>query len=130
MGHNMSDAQKSAPQGLQASITAGIGTFATASCMKWLPAEHAQYWVSACTLLSPVVGYFIEKFFWSIDEPEALTRYKARLRRDLKHQKKILEDENVSDAVKADVRAKYEETLIKLSTANQDYSSDGMVLSE
>lgn len=126
----MSDSQKSSPQGLQASITAGIGTFATATCMKWLPAEHAQYWVGACTLLSPVVGYFIAKFFWSIDEPEELTRYKARLRRDLKHQKSILRDKHASAVVKDDIRRKYDETIVKLSTANQDYSSSGLVVSE
>lgn len=126
----MTEPQKSAPQGLQASITAGVGTFATATCMKWLPAEHAQYWVGACTLLSPVVGYVIAKFFWSIDEPEELTRYKSRLRRDIKHQRKILKDKNVSESVKSGVRVKYEETLVKLSTANQDYSSSGLVVTD
>ena len=126
----MADSQKKAPQGLQASITAGLGTFATASCMKWLPPEHAQYWVGATTLIVPVIGYFIAKFFSSIDEPEGLTQYKARLQKDLKHQKNILKDKNISEDDKDGVRAKYSATMLKLASANQDYTSQGLVLEE
>lgn len=123
----MEDSPKIAPQGLQASITAGLGTFATASCMKWLPAEHAQYWVSATTLLVPVIGYLVAKFFYRIDEPEGLTQYKARLKRDLSSQKKILKDKNVSAEVKNSIREKYTSTMLKLASANQDYTAQGVV---
>ncbi|KAF0863948.1 hypothetical protein [Pseudomonas sp. LD120] len=123
----MEDSPKIAPQGLQASITAGLGTFATASCMKWLPAEHAQYWVSATTLLVPVIGYLVAKFFYSIDEPEGLTQYKARLKRDMASQKKIMKDKNVSEDVKKNVREKYTSTMLKLASANQDYTAQGVV---
>lgn len=123
----MEDSPKIAPQGLQASITAGLGTFATASCMKWLPAEDAQYWVSATTLIVPVVGYFIAKFFCRIDEPEGLTQYKARLKKDMSSQKKILRDKNVSAEVKNSIREKYTLTVLRLASANQDYTAQGVV---
>jgi len=123
----MEDSPRSVPQGLQASITAGLGTFATASCMKWLPAEHAQYWVSATTLLVPVIGYFIAKFFTRIDEPEGLTQYKARLKRDMCSQKKILKDKNISAEVKESIKEKYTLTVLRLASANQDYTAQGVV---
>lgn len=126
----MAEGQKIAPQSLQASITAGLGTFATASCMKWIPAEHAQYWVGATTLLVPVIGYFIAKWFTAIDEPEGLTQYKARLNKDLVHQKKMLADKHISQEVKAGVREKYTATMLKLATANQDYNANGLVLED
>lgn len=126
----MADSQKVAPQGLQASITACLGTFATASCMKWLPAEHAQYWVGATTLIVPVIGYFVAKFFCSIDEPEELTRYKARLNKDLAHQKKILKDKHITNEVKEGIRQKYTSTMLKLASANQDFTSQGVVVED
>jgi len=60
-----------------------------------------------------------------MDEPEELTRYKARLKRDLKHQLKILNDRHVTDDIKKGVKKKYSETMLKLSTANQDYKEQG-----
>lgn len=123
----MADLPKVAPQGLQASITAGLGTFATASCMKWLPAEDAQYWVGATTLIVPVIGYFIAKFFSRIDEPEGLTQYKARLKKDLVSQKKILKDKNISPTVKRGIQEKYTATMLRLASANQDYTVQGIV---
>ncbi|MCV6429384.1 hypothetical protein [Pseudomonas aeruginosa] len=126
----MAESQKVAPQGLQASITAGLGTFATASCMKWIPPEHAQYWVGATTLIVPVISYFIAKFFSAIDEPDGLTQYKARLSKDLAHQKKILDDKHISDDIKAGIREKYTSTVLKLATANQDYTNQGVVVDD
>lgn len=123
----MADLPKVAPQGLQASITAGLGTFATATCMKWLPAEDAQYWVGATTLIVPVIGYFVAKFFCRIDEPEGLTQYKARLKKDLASQKKILKDKNVSTNVKKGIQEKYTSTVLRLASANQDYTPQGVV---
>lgn len=124
----MADSPKIAPQGLQASITAGLGTFATASCMKWLPPEHAQYWVGATTLIVPVLGYLIAKFFCRIDEPEGLTQYKAQLKRDLSSQRKMLKDNNLSAVVKDDIRKKYDSTVLRLASANQDYTPQGIVI--
>jgi Na+/melibiose symporter-like transporter len=124
----MAEGQKIAPQGLLASVTTVLGTFATASCLHWLPPEHAQYSVVATTLFVPVISYLIVRFFSSIDEPEELTRYKARLNRDLAHQKKILKDKDVPQAVKESVREKYANTMLKLSTANQDYTEQGLVI--
>lgn len=126
----MAEGQKTTPQGLQASITTALGTFATASCMKWIPAEHAQYWVGTVTLVVPAISYLITKFFTAIDEPEGLTQYKARLNRDLKHQKKLLKDKNVPDEVKQGVRQAYAQTLLKLSTANQHYTQQGLVVED
>lgn len=126
----MAEGQKVASQGLQASITAGLGTFATASCMKWMPPDDAQYWVGAVTLIVPVISYFITKFFSAIDEPEGLTQYKARLNKDLAHQKKILNDKHIPDEVKEGVRGKYASTMLKLATANQDFTQQGLVLEE
>lgn len=126
----MADGQKVAPQSLQASITAGLGTFATASCMKWIPPDDAQYWVGATTLIVPVISYFIAKFFSTIDEPEALTQYKARLSKDLAHQKRILKDKHISDEIKSGVREKYTETMLKLATANQDFTNKGLVVED
>ncbi|MEE1923216.1 hypothetical protein V0R50_13170 [Pseudomonas sp. 148P] len=126
----MDDSPRKSPQGLQASVTAVLGTFATASCMKWLPAEHAQYWVGASTLIVPIVGYCIAKIFYRIDESEGLTQYKARLRRDIKSQKKILKDKYVSEAVKEGVRSKYEATILKLASANQDYTAQGIIVEQ
>lgn len=123
----MGESSRNVPQGLQASITAGLGTFATASCMHWLPPESAQYWVGATTLIVPVIGYFIARFFHRIDEPEALTQYKARLKRDLCNQKKILKDKNISTDVKNGIREKYTSTMLKLASANQDYTAHGIV---
>lgn len=126
----MADGQKIAPQSLQASVTAGLGTVATASCMKWIPPEHAQYWIGITTLIVPVIGYFVARFFSAIDEPEGLTQYKARLNKDLAHQKNILEDKYIAEDIKAGVRGKYADTMLKISTANQDYTSQGLVLEE
>jgi hypothetical protein len=118
---------KVAPQGLQASITAGLGTFATASCMKWLPPEHVQYWVGTATLIVPVIGYFIARVFCRIDEPEGLTQYKARLNKDLSSQRKILKDKNISPEIKAGIQEKYTLTMIKLASAHQDFTPQGIV---
>ena len=126
----MEESQKIAPQGLQASITACLGTFATATCMKWLHSEHAQYWVGATTLVVPVIGYFVARFFCRLDEPEGLTQYKARLNKDLAHQRKMLKDKNISHDLKEDVRSKYNSTMLRLASANQDYSSQGLVVEE
>lgn len=65
-----------------------------------------------------------------MDEPEELIRYKARLNRDLKHQKKMLNDKNVPEAIKAGLRDKYGQTMLKLATANQDYKGQGLVVEE
>ncbi|TDF86310.1 hypothetical protein [Pseudomonas sp. H9] len=126
----MAEGQKIAPQSLQASITAGLGTFATASCMKFIPPADAQYWVGAATLIVPVIGYFIAKWFSAIDEPEGLTQYKARLNKDLVHQKKILEDKHIPEEIKEGIREKYTNTMLKLATANQDFTQQGLVLEE
>ncbi len=126
----MAEGQKIAPQSLQASITAGLGTFATASCMKWIPAEHAQYWVGSVTLVVPVISYFIAKWFAGIDEPEGLTQYKAMLNKDLEHQRKMLADKHLLPEVKAAVREKYTATMLKLATANQDYRASGLVVED
>lgn len=123
----MGESSKNVPQGLQASITAGLGTFATASCMQWLPPENAQYWVGATTLIVPVIGYFVARFFYRIDEPEGLTQYKARLKKDLSNQKKILKDKNISTGVKRGIQEKYTSTMLKLASANQDYTAQGVV---
>jgi hypothetical protein len=95
--------------------------------MKWLPAEDAQYWVGATTLIVPVIGYFVAKFFCRIDEPEGLTQYKARLKKDLVSQKKILKDKNISEEVKKGIKEKYTSTMLRLASANQDYTSQGVV---
>lgn len=126
----MSGDQKKKPQGLQATITAGLGTLATASCLKWIDPKDAQYWVVVANLVVPVIGYFFAKWFCAIDEPEGLTQYKARLDKDLASQKKVLEDKHISEDLKSEVRKKYAETMLKLVTANQDYSKDGLVLGE
>ncbi len=65
-----------------------------------------------------------------MDEPEELTRYKARLNRDLKHQKKILKDKNVPAEIKEGIKVKYGQTMLKLATANQDYNGQGLVIEE
>jgi len=96
--------------------------------MKWLPPEDAQYWVGTVTLVVPAISYFLTKFFSAIDEPEGLTQYKARLNRDLKHQKKLLKDKNIPDEVKQGVRQAYTATMVALSTANQHYTPQGAVL--
>ncbi|WP_205588425.1 hypothetical protein, partial [Pseudomonas aeruginosa] len=70
----------------------------------------------------------VAKWFSYIDEPDGLTRYKARLKRDLAHQRKMLKDKNVSSKVKEDIQKAYEATLVKLATANQDYTDQGLVV--
>ncbi|HCE5541334.1 TPA: hypothetical protein NI869_005091 [Pseudomonas aeruginosa] len=126
----MSDGQRTSPQEFQASVTAVLGGFVTASCLKWTPAEDAQYWAGAASLIVPIIGYLVAKWFSYIDEPDGLTRYKARLKRDLAHQKKMLKDKNVSSKVKEDIQKAYEATLVKLATANQDYTDQGLVVEE
>jgi hypothetical protein len=121
----MADSKKSGPQGLQATITAGLGAAATATCIQWIDPKYAQYWAGLASLIVPVIGYFLARWFASMDEPEELTRYKARLKRDLKHQLKILNDRHVTDDIKKGVKKKYSETMLKLSTANQDYKEQG-----
>lgn len=123
----MANSQKVAPQGLQATITAGLGTLATASCLQWIPADQAQYWAGVASLTVPVIGYLAARIFASMDEPEELTRYKARLLRDLKHQKRILKDKNISEEIKAGISKKYEQTMLKLATANQDYNGQELI---
>lgn len=126
----MADTKKSAPQSLQATITAGLGAAATASCIQWIDPKYAQYWAGLASLIVPVIGYFVARLVASMDEPEELTRYKARLTRDLKHQKKILNDKNVPAEVKNGVKEKYGQTMLKLATANQDYNGKGLVIEE
>lgn len=126
----MADGPKVGPQGLQASLTASLGGIATATCLKWIPPEDAQYWVAVASVVVPVIGYVVARFVASFDEPAGLTRYKTRLKRDLKSQKKILNDKNISNAIKNGVKRKYEETMIALSTANQDFKEEGIVLDD
>jgi len=124
----MSDDQKKAPQGLQATITAGLGTLATASCLKWIDPKDAQYWVVVANIVVPVIGYFLAKWFCAINEPEGLTQYKARLDKDLASQKKVLEDKYTSEDLKREIQKKYDETMLKMVTANQNYTKDGLVI--
>lgn len=126
----MADTKKGGPQGLQATITAGLGAAATASCIQWIDPKYAQYWAGLASLVVPVIGYFAARVVAAMDEPEELTRYKARLNRDLKHQKAILKDKNVPDDIKEGVREKYGQTMLKLATANQDYNGQGLVIDE
>lgn len=126
----MAETKKSGPQGLQATITAGLGAAATASCIQWIDPKYAQYWAGLASLIVPVIGYFAARVVATMDEPEELTRYKARLNRDLKHQKAILKDKNVSDDIKVGIKEKYGQTILKLATANQDYSGQGLVVDE
>lgn len=126
----MADHKNGGPQSLQATITAGLGAAATASCIQWIDPRYAQYWAGLASLIVPVIGYFVARLVASMDEPEELTRYKARLNRDLKHQKKILKDKNIPSEIKEGIREKYGKTMLKLSTANQDYSGQGLVIEE
>lgn len=126
----MANSTKAGSQGLQATITAGLGAFATASCLQWLDPKYAQYWAGVASLVVPVIGYIAVRVFASMDEPEELTRYKARLDRDLKHQKKLLKDKNVSDEIKVGVREKYSQTMLKRATANQDCNAQGLIIEE
>lgn len=123
----MANSQKVGPQGLQATVTAALGGIVTASCLKWIPAEDAQYWAGVASLIVPGIGYLIARFAASLDEPEELTRYKARLKRDLKHQNKMLKDKNVSSTLKEEIREKYSQTMLKLATANQDHDGQRLV---
>jgi len=124
----MSTEPKLQPESLQATLTAGLGAAATTTCLKWLPPEDAQYWVGICTFVVPGVVYFCIKWFSALDEPAELIRYKAHLKKDIAHQKKILKDKHASEVLKAAIRLKYDETILKLSCANQDYSSKGIVI--
>ncbi|HBO5165871.1 hypothetical protein [Pseudomonas aeruginosa] len=118
------------PEGLQASITTGVGTFVTASCMKFLPPEHTQYGIVVCSLAIPFAVLFLTKIFIAYNEPQALVEYKALLKKDLRGQKKILKDKNISEKTRSDIKRKYSETLVKLSTAHQDYPDDGVAASK
>lgn len=126
----MTDGQKVGPQGVQATITAALGGIVTASCLKWIPAEHAQYWAGIASLVVPAIGYVIARVAASMDEPEELTRYKARLKRDLRNQKRMIRDRNIPSDIKDGLREKYGQTMLKLSTANQDYTELGLVVEE
>jgi hypothetical protein len=126
----MAETKKVAPQGLQASITAGLGAAATASCIQWIEPKYAQYWAGLASLIVPVIGYFAARVVAAMDEPEELTRYKARLNRDLKHQRKMLKDKNVPNEIKDGIKVKYGQTMLKLATANQDYDGGGLVEEE
>lgn len=126
----MSEDKSKSPQGWQATITAGLGTLATAACLKFIPADHAQFCVVIANLIVPVIAYFSAKWIATFDEPGELTQYKARLKRDLKNQKQVLEDAHASEELKDDVRKKYHETTLKLLTANQSYTSGGLVLED
>lgn len=126
----MADTKKGGPQSLQATITAGLGAAATASCIQWIDPKYAQYWAGLASLIVPVIGYFAARLVASMDEPEELTRYKARLKRDLKHQKKILKDKHVPAEIKEGIKVKYAQTMLKLATANQDYNGQTLVIEE
>ncbi|HBP6410101.1 hypothetical protein KZ854_13670 [Pseudomonas aeruginosa] len=126
----MADLKKGGPQSLQASITAGLGAAATASCIQWIDPKYAQYWAGLASLVVPIIGYIVARLVASMDEPEELTRYKARLNRDLTHQRKILKDKNVPADVKEGIKEKYGQTMLKLATANQDYNGRELVIEE
>lgn len=126
----MADLRKGGPQSLQASITAGLGAAATASCIQWIDPKYAQYWAGLASLVVPIIGYIAARPVASMDEPEELTRYKARLNRDLTHQRKILKDKNVPADVKEGIKEKYGQTMLKLATANQDYNGHELVIEE
>lgn len=124
----MSADPKLHPQTLQATLTAALGAAVTTSCLKWIPPADAQYWVGICTFIVPGIVYFCIKWFSAFDEPAELIRYKAHLKKDLASQRKILKDKFASKALKASIALKYDETVLKLSCANQDYTSNGVVV--
>lgn len=126
----MAEDKSKAPQGWQATITAGLGTLATATCLKFIHPDHAQYCVVIANIVVPVIGYFAAKWIATFDEPGELTQYKARLKRDLENQKKVLDDPHTSEKLKEEVLKKYDETMLKMLTANQSYTKDGLVLED
>lgn len=124
----MSDSLPQGNQTIQAYATTAVGSLLTMSCMSLLPDEHVQYGVVSASLVTPFVALFFVRIYQSVNEPAELTKYKARLHKDMKQQKKIIKNCALSAASKKEIQKKYDDTAIKLATANQDYSKGTIVV--
>lgn len=125
----MSDSTKQGTQTVQAYATTAIGSLLTMTCLNLIPEQYVQYGVVSSSLITPFLAMYFVRVYLGFNEPGELTRYKARLLKDMRQQKSILGNKHLSIAAKKDIQKKYDSTAIKLATANQDFSN-GMVVIE
>lgn len=124
----MSDSGRQGSQTVQAYATTAVGSLLTMSCMNLLPADLVQYGVVSSSLVTPFLAMYFVRIYLGVNEPAELTRYKSRLLKDMRQQAKILKSNGLSAAAKRDIQRKYDATVLKLSTANQDFSHGTIVI--
>lgn len=126
----MDSVEKHGSQTIQAYATTAVGSLLTMSCMNLLPEGFIQYGVVCSSIVTPFLSLFIVRLYLGVSEPSGLTLYKTRLTKDMKAQRKSLRDTSLSKKARGELQLKYDMTAIKLSTANQDYTSGAVVVSE
>ena len=113
------------PQSSQAYFTSGISGLITAACIYFFDdnLDLLKLTLIFGAIGSPFITLLLVNAFAWLNVDPALIKYKAALARDLKKQKKILEDPLIDQAAKDIVKERYSTTSILLSSANQDHAN-------
>lgn len=127
----MSEPQPSADNnrtGLTATITGLLVSLSAFAPTDW-PAEVKTIIPVIAGIISPFIAAGISRLQRKVEQPPELTDYLTAYENDLKFQNKALKAKGLSSEDRAAIEAKRSNTLLKMSTAHQDFRSNTLDIS-
>lgn len=114
--------------GLTATITGLLVSLSAFAPADW-PAEVKTIIPVVAGIISPFIAAGISRLQRKVEQPPELTDYLTAYENDLKFQNKALKAKGLSSEDRAAIEAKRSNTLLKMSTAHQDFRSNTLDVS-
>lgn len=114
--------------GLTATITGLLVSLSALAPADWSAEAKAIIPIIA-GIISPFIAAGIYRLQRKVEQPPELTDYLAAYENDLKFQNKALKNEGLSQEDRAAIEARRSNTLLKMSTAHQDFRTSSLNIS-
>ncbi|POA88018.1 hypothetical protein [Pseudomonas protegens] len=127
----MSEVQTSSDNsrtGLTATITGLLVSLSALAPADWSAEAKAIIPIIA-GIISPFIAAGIYRLQRKVEQPPELTDYLAAYENDLKFQNKALKNKGLSQEDRAAIEARRSNTLLKMSTAHQDFRTSSLNIS-
>lgn len=105
--------------------TAGLGSILI-GLSSYMPGDSGKIFALFVPLISSIVSWLGIYAYNRWMEPHAVVSWRSALRKDLKEQLEVMQDENCDDKTREQAKAIYSQTKMKLATLRQDYASGSL----
>lgn len=107
------------------SSTASIGSILI-GISSYLPGETGKIFALLVPVISSAISWIGIYCYNRWMEPQAVVSWRSALKKDLKEQLAIINDNDCDDLTRAKAREIYSKTKMKLATLRQDYASGAL----